>query len=305
MRARGGELALLLAAFIWGTCFVAQSVGLDAVGPYTFQAVRCLLGAAVLTPLAVFRQKRGNTVTKSGKYLLKGGLCCGLVLCVATNLQQLGLQYTIPAKSGFITSMYLVLVPILSLALGKAPRLRHWLCVALAATGLYLLSVKDGFTLNPGDTLTLIGAFFFAAQIMVVDRFAPELDGVALSCVQFWVVGLLTAVPMLAFETPTLPGIRAAALPIAYAGIMSCGVAYTLQIVGQQRCEPVVATVLMSLESVFSLLGGLVLLGQLPTPRELVGTAVVFAAVLLSQLPLEALCRRTDPEQPPAASGAL
>lgn len=292
MRGRSGELALLLAALIWGTCFVAQSVGLDAVGPYTFQAVRCLLGAAVLTPLALFRGKTGKAVTKSGKHLLTGGVYCGLVLCVATNLQQLGLQYTVPAKSGFITSMYLVLVPILSLALGKAPRLRHWLCVALAALGLYLLSVKDGFTLNPGDTLTLIGAFFFALQIMVVDRFAPDLDGAALSCVQFWVVGLLTAVPMLLLETPSLAGILAAALPIAYAGVMSCGVAYTLQIVGQQRCEPVVATVLMSLESVFSLLGGLILLGQVPTPRELTGCAVVFSAVLLSQLPLESLVRR-------------
>lgn len=295
MRARGGELALLLAALIWGTCFVAQSVGLDAVGPYTFQAVRCLLGAAVLTPLAIFRQKRGKTVTKSGKYLLKGGLCCGLVLCVATNLQQLGLVYTIPAKSGFITSMYLVLVPILSLAVGKAPRLRHWLCVGLAAAGLYLLSVKSGFTLNPGDTLTLIGAFFFAAQIMVVDRFAPELDVVQLSCAQFWVVGVLTSVPMFVLETPTLAGIRAAALPIAYAGVMSCGVAYTLQIVGQQRCEPVVSTVLMSLESVFSLLGGLILLGQVPTGRETLGSCIVFGAVVLAQVPVERfLAKNTD-----------
>lgn len=298
MRARGGEAALLLAALIWGTCFVAQSVGLDAVGPYTFQAVRCLLGAAVLTPLAIFRQKRGKTVTKSGKHLLKGGLCCGLVLCVATNLQQLGLVYTIPAKSGFITSMYLVLVPIMSLAVGKAPRVRHWLCVGLAATGLYLLSVKSGFTLNPGDTLTLIGAFFFAAQIMVVDRFAPELDGVQLSCAQFWVVGLLTAVPMFVLETPTLAGLRGAALPIAYAGVMSCGVAYTLQIVGQQRCEPVVATVLMSLESVFSLLGGLILLGQVPTGRELLGSAIVFGAVLLAQVPVERFLSK-NPENAP------
>lgn len=298
MRARGGEAALLLAALIWGTCFVAQSVGLDAVGPYTFQAVRCLLGASVLTPLALWRGKSMNTTKKSGRHLLKGGICCGLVLCVATNLQQLGLVYTIPAKSGFITSMYLVLVPILSLALGKAPRLRHWLCVVLSATGLYLLSVKSGFTLNPGDTLTLIGAFFFAAQIMVVDRFAPELDGVQLSCVQFWVVGVLTAVPMFVYETPTLAGIRAAGLPIAYAGVMSCGVAYTLQIVGQQRCEPVVATVLMSLESVFSLLGGLILLGQVPTARELLGSCIVFSAVLLAQIPVERIMARQREKSP-------
>lgn len=286
MRRSGGEAALLLAALIWGTCFVAQSVGLDAVGPYTFQAVRCLLGSAVLAPLSILRQRRNAQKPPRGA-LLKGGVACGLVLCAATNLQQLGLQYTTPAKSGFITSMYLVLVPILSLVLGRSPRLRHWLCVAMAAGGLYLLSFKEGFTLNPGDALTLIGAFFFACHIMVVDRFAPGLDGAALCCVQFLVVGLLTSVPMLALESPTLAGLHAAALPIAYAGVMSCGVAYTLQIVGQQRCEPVVATVLMSLESVFSLLGGMVILSQIPTPRELLGCVVVFSAVLLAQLPVE------------------
>ena len=286
MRRSGGEAALLLAALIWGTCFVAQSVGLDAVGPYTFQAVRCLLGAAVLLPLSLVRRKRSPQKPPRGA-LLKGGIACGLVLCFATNLQQLGLQYTTPAKSGFITSMYLVLVPILSLALGRSPKLRHWICVALAAVGLYLLSVKDGFTLNPGDALTLIAAFFFAAHIMAVDRFAPGLDGAALCCVQFLVVGLLTCAPMLLLETPTLAGLHAAALPIAYAGVMSCGLAYTLQIVGQQRCEPVVATVLMSLESVFSLLGGMVILGQVPTHRELLGCTVVFGAVLLAQLPVE------------------
>lgn len=286
---RGGEPALLLAALIWGTCFVAQSVGLDAVGPYTFQAVRCLLGAAVLTPLALRSRKKGNPGADKPALLLKGGLCCGLVLCVATNLQQVGLQYTIPAKSGFITSMYLVLVPFFSLAAGKAPRPRHWLCVALSAVGLCLLSVTDRFTLNSGDLLTLCAAFVFAGHIMVIARFAPELDGVQLSCAQFWVVGLLTSVPMLLFESPTLAGLRAASLPICYAGIMSCGVAYTLQIIGQQRCEPVIATVLMSLESVFSLLGGLILLGQIPTARELLGSGIVFCAVLLSQLPVELL----------------
>lgn len=286
MRRSGGEAALLLAALIWGTCFVAQSVGMDAVGPYTFQAVRCLLGSAVLLPLSLLKHKRSSKKPPKDA-LLKGGIACGLVLCVATNLQQLGLQYTTPAKSGFITSMYLVLVPILSLVLGRSPRLRHWICVAMAAVGLYLLSFKSGFSLNPGDALTLIAAFFFAGHIMVVDRFAPGLDGAALCCVQFLVVGLLTCLPMLLLETPTLAGLHAAALPIAYAGVMSCGVAYTLQIVGQQRCEPVVATVLMSLESVFSLLGGLVILSQTPTPRELLGCTVVFAAVLLAQLPVE------------------
>ena len=302
MRERSGELSLLLAALIWGTCFVAQRVGLDSVGPYTFQAVRCLLGAAVLTLVCVLRAKRdrkqGRFQPISWKNLLIGGACCGGVLCVATNLQQLGLQFTTPGKSGFITSMYMVLVPILSTALGRLPRLRHWFCVALAAVGLYLLSVSGQLRLNAGDALTLVGSLFFALQIMAVDRFAPDLDGVQLSCVQFWVVGLLTAVPMLALETPTLSGLRGAAIPILYAGVFSCAVAYTLQIIGQQRCEPVVATVLMSLESVFSVLGGLVLLGQVPTAREALGCAVMFTAVLLSQLPVEALVtRRACPEE--------
>lgn len=291
MRGRGGALSLLTAAFIWGTCFVAQRVGMDSVGPYTFQAVRCLLGASVLTLVCLARQRQtGKRVP--WRRLLTGGLCCGAVLCVATNLQQLGLQFTTPGKSGFITSMYMVLVPVLSTALGRVPRLRHWLCVALAAVGLCLLSLNGAFRLNAGDALTLAGALFFASHILVVGRFAPDLDGVQLSCVQFWVVGLVTSLPMLALETPALPALRGAALPIAYAGVLSCAVAYTLQIIGQQRCEPVVATVLMSLESVFSVLGGLVVLHQVPTAREALGCGVMFTAVLLSQLPAERLLQR-------------
>ena len=295
MRRGTGELSLLLAAFIWGTCFVAQTVGLESVGPYTFQAVRCLLGAAVLTGVNVFRRKRSGTAAPMAwKPLLRGGVCCGVVLCIATNLQQLGLQFTTPGKSGFITSMYMVLVPILSTVLGKVPKLRHWFCVALAAAGLCLLSLNESLSLGAGDALTLVGAFFFAGHIIAVDRFAPDLDGVQLSCAQFWVVGLVTSVPMLALERTTLSGILAAGIPIAYAGVLSCAVAYTLQIIGQQRCDPVVATVLMSLESVFSVLGGLVLLGQMPTAREFTGCAVMFCAVLLSQIPIGSMMRRRE-----------
>ncbi len=295
MRRMSGSLALLAAALIWGMSFVAQSIGMEAVGPFTFQGTRCILGAMVLTLLSLgadrVRKARGipqSSTPGRRKRLWIGGICCGLVLFVAANLQQVGILYTTVAKSGFITSMYIVIVPILSVFLGKTPVVKHWLCVALAAVGLYFLSISGGFDPNPGDGITVLCALGFAFHILVIDHFAPGLDGVKLSCIQFWVAGLLSCVLMVLLEQPTWQGLQTAALPIAYAGMMSCAGGYTLQIIGQQHADPVVATVLMSLESVFSLLGGLVILRQIPTGRELFGCALMFSAVMLSQLPVEA-----------------
>ncbi len=296
MKQLSGNLALLLAAAIWGFCFVAQSVGMDAVGPFTFQGVRCILGALVLTALSfgidTVKKRRGTyqkPTKEEQKMLLKGGLFCGIALCVATNLQQVGLMYTTVAKSGFITSMYMVFVPIASILLRKRPTLKHWLCVALAVVGLYFLSITGGFSLNQGDFFTLLCAFTFTAHIMVIDHYAPHVDGVKLSCLQFWFTGIVSSVIMLLTETPSVEALRVAWLPIAYAGIMSCAGAYTLQIIGQKNAEPVVATLLMSLESVFSLVGGMLLLRQIPTAREAFGCALVFIAVVTAQIPIEKL----------------
>ena len=290
-----GSLCLLLTAVIWGAAFVAQSVSMDYVGPFTFQCVRSLLASLVLLPVALLlrarRRRRGEEPAGDGKgrgTLWKAGLICGLIMTVATNLQQVGMQYTTPGKAGFITALYIVLVPLLGLFRGRRPSLRLWLCVALALVGLWLLSMTGGFALSTGDLLVLLCAVAFSFHILAVDRFAPLVDGVALSCIQFLVTGVLSGVLMLLFESPRLPAIGQAAVPILYAGIMSCGVAYTLQIIGQKYARPTVASLLMSLESVFALLTGMVILNQIPTPREAVGCAVMLAAIVLAQLPEKA-----------------
>lgn len=285
------NLALLLCAFIWGTAFVAQSVGMEYVGPFTFHAVRSLLGSLTLIPviivLTALKKKKGiyKKSSKAELYqLMLGGISCGVVLCVACCFQQFGIQQTTVGKAGFITSMYMIFVPIFSVVLRKKVPIKIWLCVILAAIGLYFLSMNGSFGLSAGDSFVAVCAVCFAIHIMVVDYFAPKVDGVKLSCVQFLVSGVLAMVPMLIWERPEMAALLHAAIPIMYAGVMSCGVAYTLQIVGQKYASPTTATLLMSLESVFSLLGGVILLRQVPTPRELLGCALVFGAVVWAEL---------------------
>lgn len=305
-----GNIALLLAALFWGFCFVAQNVGMEQVGAFTFQGTRCLLGAFVLTLLSVgmdwAKKKRGAyqaPTPEQRKTLWKGGLCCGLVLFVAANLQQVGILYTTVAKAGFITSMYMVLVPIFSVVLGRAPQKKHWFCVALAAVGLYFLSITGGFSLGRGDTLVLLCACAFTVHILVIDHFAPLVDGVKISCIQFWIAGVLSCLVMAFTEQPTWSAVQAAWIPIVYAGVVSCAGGYTLQIIGQQTAEPVVATLLMSLESVFSLLGGMLILQQIPTPRELFGCVLVFLAVVLAQVPIGKASQQPAPEVPEGSGG--
>ena len=287
-----GSLCLVLTALIWGAAFVAQSVSMDFVGPFTFQCTRSLLAALVLLPLSLFRasrrRKRGEAAPGSRAQLWKAGLVCGLIMTVAANLQQAGIQYTTPGKAGFITALYIVIVPLLGLFRGRRVSLRLWLCVLLALAGLWLLSMTGGFALSVGDLLVLLCAVAFSFHILAVDHFAPQVDGVALSGIQFLVTGILSGLLTLAFETPSLPALGDAAIPILYAGVMSCGVAYTLQIVGQKTVRPTLASLLMSLESVFALLTGMVILNQIPTPREAVGCAVMLAAIVLAQLPEKA-----------------
>ena len=289
-------LMLFLTAFIWGSAFVAQSVGMDYVGPFTFSCVRSFIGGILLIPCIWFldqwRAKNAGTeggkkaVSKEEKKMeLLGGICCGLALCVATNLQQIGMQYTTVGKAGFITALYIVLVPIFGIFLKKKVEARIWVSVMISVVGLYLLCITDKLVLGKGDTLVLLCAVVFTIHILVIDYFSPKADGVRIACIQFFITGILSAIPMFLFETPRLSDIFAAAVPVLYAGVLSSGVAYTLQIVAQKDADPTVASLILSLESVFSVLGGWMILGQKLSIREIAGCILMFSAIILAQLP--------------------
>ncbi len=287
------SLLLLTAAFIWGVAFVAQSVGLEHVGTLTLNGSRFLLGGLVLIPFIHFRNRRQkaereNRQVKNGRMTVIGGICCGVVLCIASTLQQSGLQHTTVGKAGFITALYIVLVPIIGLFLGKKASPLIWIGTLLAMGGFYLLCMNEGFSINGGDLLLLAGAFSFSIHILVIDHFAPVADPVVMSCVQFWVTGFLCTVGSFLFESPSWERIAAAAIPILYAGILSSGVAFTLQIVGQAGMNPAVACMILSLESVIAVLAGWVILGEVLTPRQLGGCVLVFLAVILAQIPFNA-----------------
>lgn len=286
-----GNAILLLAAFIWGTSFVAQSEGMKYIEPFTYNALRTIIGGIVLVPvIAGFRifDKRNQSEKKySLKYTIIGGLVCGSVLCVASSLQQFGIVYTTAGKSGFITALYVIIVPFFQLILGRKPRPIVWLCVLGAIAGFYLLCIKENFTVGIGDLLTLICAFGFAAHIICIDRFLERgANGVEMACVQFFTAGLIMLVCMFIFEHPQIDKILEAKYTILYTGVLSSGVAYTLQIIGQCYAEPTIATLIMSLESVFAVLSGWVVLGEVLTLREFIGCCLVFAAVVFSQIKL-------------------
>jgi len=287
-----GVLELLLTALIWGTAFVAQSVGMEHIGPYTFNAARFFVGGLVLIPI-VLVVKKTDRQEKSAeekrlyrKNTIIGGICCGVVLCLASTFQQIGIQYTTVGKAGFITALYIVIVPLLGLFLKKKVTWLVWISTGMAVIGFYLLSISGKVTMNQGDIAVLICAVLFSVHILVVDYFSPKADGVGISCIQFWISAIISAGLMVIFENPQMQEVLAAAKPILYAGIMSCGVAYTLQIIGQKHVEPTIASLLMSLESVFSVLAGWVLLGQVLSIKELAGCALVFTAVILAQIPV-------------------
>ena len=277
---------LLLAAVIWGVAFVAQTVGMDYVGPFTFNAVRCFLGALVLLPAALFSARKKAAAPGSRRTLWLGGLVCGTALAVASSLQQVGLLYTSAGKAGFITALYIVIVPLLGLLVFRR-RVSFVLGISilLSVAGMYLLCLTGGLSLGTGDLLMLLCAFFFAVQILCVDYFSPRLNAVQLSCLQFFFCGIVTCILMFIFEKPNWESICAAYIPLLYAGIFSCGVAYTLQILGQKGFNPTVASLILSLESVFSALAGWILLGEKLSPAELGGCALIFAAIILAQLP--------------------
>lgn len=286
---------LFLTAFIWGVAFVAQSVGMNYIGPFTFSCVRSILGGIVLIPCILFLDRlkmKEEGVTekrtmseKEKKTLLIGGICCGIALCVASNLQQFGVKYTTVGKAGFITALYIVLVPIFGIFLKKKVGVKVWISVAISVVGLYLLCMTEKLSISKGDFLVLLCAIVFSIHILVIDHFSPLVDGVRMSCIQFWITGILSAIPMFLFEKPSLSAIFAAAVPLLYAGVMSSGVAYTLQIVAQKDADPTVASLILSLESVFSVLAGWVVLGQVMSMREICGCVLMFAAIILAQLP--------------------
>ena len=294
---------LFLAAFIWGVAFVAQSNAMAYVEPFTFMAVRNYIGGFVLVIYLLILKGMGAPARESAKeaygrktpkwmlklgidwYHLLGGMICGTFLCIAGNLQQIGIQYTSVGKTGFLTAVYIILVPILGIFLKKKAGIRVWLGVAIALAGLYLLCVTEKFTIVPADFMLLGCALVFAMQILAVDFFIDRVDGVKLSCIQFFTCAVLSTIGMVIFEHPSIPAMLQAWLPILYAGVLSSGVAYTLQVVGQRDMNPTVASMILSLESVFSALAGWVLLKQVLSTKELLGCGLVFVAIILAQLP--------------------
>lgn len=289
---------LFITAFIWGSSFVAQKAG-AVLEPFTYNGIRLVIGGIVLIPVIFLFKKLGISEPSSAttetekkaekKTLFIGGVCCGLVLCIATSLQQFGIYFETDAgKAGFITSLYIVIVPLLGLFLHKKVKSIVWFCVALGAFGFYLLTMagkSSGLHLQTGDFYVLLCAFAFSVHILVVDYFSPKCDGVKLSCIQFLVAGSTAVICMFIFETPVIAEILDCWFPIVYNGVLNCGVAYTLQVLGQKHAEPTVASLIMSLESVFAVFFGILLANESLTLIEGLGCIVIFIAVIIPQLP--------------------
>jgi drug/metabolite transporter (DMT)-like permease len=281
------SLLLLLAATIWGTAFVAQQVGMDHVSPFTFNAARSLIGGIFLTPIVLLlKRHRRDSAPVSQKQTWVGGVCCGVLLFVASGLQQFGISYTTVGKAGFLTALYIIMVPLVSILLRKRPTPLVWISVGLSLVGLYLLCMTESLSLSLGDSLVILCAVAFTFHILVIDHFTPRVDCVQMSCIQFYVCGVLSLVCALVFETPHLSSLLAAWVPILYAGVLSSGVAYTLQIVGQRNLDPTVASLIMSLESVISALSGWIILHEAMTGREVLGCVLMFGAIVLAQIPM-------------------
>ncbi|MCI7272662.1 EamA domain [Anaerobutyricum hallii] len=300
---------LFLTAMIWGAAFVAQSVSMDYIGPFTFICLRSVIGGLFLIPVIIvldgIRKKSQNEsadvvnsenilhieteekqrLSWKNKQLIEGGIVCGIFLFFANCFQQTGIQYTTVGKAGFITTFYIIIVPLIGLFFKKYCGILTWISVVIALAGLYFLCITQKLTIQRGDALILCCSVLYAGQILAIDHYNPFVDGVKMSCIQFLTGGILGAVFMLLFENPSIAMILSAAGPILYTGIMSTGVGYTLQIVGQKGLNPTVAALILSLESVFSALSGYVFLHQVLTTRELIGCVLMFIAIVLAQLP--------------------
>ena len=297
------NLLILLAAFIWGTAFLAQKDG-GQIGTFTFNGIRFLIGGTFLLPVIyVLDRLRGKKSGSDGpetrsrgdkgvpdmswnKTVFIGGICCGVILFIASSLQQYGVLFTTIGKTGFITALYTLIVPVFSVVLGKkVPRLT-WVAVVIGLAGLYLLSMfGESLSISYGDRFIIACAFGFAVQIMCIDHFAPKVDPVKLSSIEFLTLGVISLFFMFTFEEPSLDKIVSVLPSLLYAGILSSGVAYTLQVVGQQHSEPTQAAIIMCMESVFSLLTGMIVLGERMAMHEYIGAALIFTAVVMAQLP--------------------
>ena len=299
----------MLTSFIWGSAFVAQSSGMDYVGPYTYNMARNVLAFLFLIPViyVIGKKKGGTDNTGSGtgideaafgeanwksillpdRTTLVGGIYCGLVMAVASSLQQIGITMTTAGKAGFITALYIILVPLMGVFIGKKiPRI-IWFCVVLAMAGFYLLCVKEGFSISKGDILVLFCSVGFSVHIMTIDHFTSKgVDGVKMACIQFAVAAIVMTPLMFALENPSVSGLLSAWMTIAYVGILSSGVGFTLQIVAQKDTDPTTATLIMSLESVFAAVSGCLFLNEVLLPKEILGCILVFVAVILAQVPL-------------------
>ena len=282
-----GSLLLLFTALIWGTGFAAQRAGMDEIEPFTFTAARMALSAVFIGALA-FLPRRGARRAADGerRFNLLGGLCCGCFLAAACLFQQVGIVTTTAGKAGFLTAMYLLLVPLLGFVLfHRRLRARVWLAVAMGVAGLYLLCLTESLRLTRGDALECVCALFYAGHILCCDYFARRGDPLKISALQFAVSMLIAALAAALAEQPDWAAIRAAAVPILYCGIVSGGIGYTLQMTAQRFTEPTVASLMMSFEAVFAVLAGALLLGERMSPREIAGCVVLFAAIILVQLP--------------------
>lgn len=295
---------LLLAAIIWGFAFVAQNKLSDTVPPFTVNAIRSLIAALALLPVAfVSRRMSGKPFREKTpadrKKLIKAGVFCGILLCISVNLQQFGIALypegaPVEAHSGFLTALYILFVPIFGLFMKKRPGIFVLIGVVIAIVGLYLLCLSDGFEgLYAGDVVVLICGMCFALQILCVDRYIGEVDGVKLSIVQFFVTGVLSAILMLIFEKPDVSAILSGWAPLLYLALISSGVGYTLQIIGQKySSSPTLASILMSMESVFAAIGGVLFMGVVPKTAELIGCGVMLIAIIVAQLPESLIKKR-------------
>lgn len=291
---------LAFAAAIWGFAFVSQSVGMEYVDPFTFNSIRNIMGALVLVPVIFIGKKwdkkekkiSEKEKAKAQSTLLIGGLCCGAVLFISTSAQQIGIKYTTVGKAGFITALYIIIVPVVSLFFGKKSRPAVWISVVLAVIGFYFLTMMGESAFTKGDAYVLACAFTFSGHILCVDYFAPKVNGVKLSCLQFMVCGILSGIVMFITENPSIQDVFRARIPLLYAGVLSSGVAYTLQVIGQKNYNPSIAALIMSLESVFSVLAGWMVLNQTLSVFEAVGCVLIFSGIILTQLPEEWLQKR-------------
>lgn len=290
MRSLRGEMFLLLTAFIWGTAFVAQSMGMDHIGAFTFNAARSFVGAFAVFIIVLVNDKIQNkdkSIDKkhNNKLYIRGGIICGLILFAASGFQQVGMQYTTAGKAGFITTLYIILVPIIGVFLKKKAGAKVWISTIIAIVGIYLLSIKEGLTIGIGDTYVICCALVFSFHIIVVDKYSSITDVIKMSCVQLIVCGVSSLAVAIIFENINIDGLIKTIGPILYTGVLSSGVAYTCQMIGQKDTKPAVASILMSLEAVFAALGGWIILNERLSIKELIGCVLVFIAVIITQIP--------------------